>query len=177
MGWWRRRDEMQKVLILIVVVIGGWFLWQSDLLPGMGSDDNETAVTDGEESSDGEEVPTTELQPFQTYQDESEQVGYDDLRANAEEYRGRMITFTGQVLEFEMDLGLTVMKLAITQESDGYDPEEAVVVGYGGREEVAEGDVITVWGDGLGLLELSEGDQSRQLPSVLAKYIEKSGTS
>ncbi len=171
LGWWRRRDEMQKVLMLVVLVIGGWFLWQSGVLPGIGSDDGTTSVADGEATSDSVAVPTTELQPFDTYQDQSEEVDYDELKAKAEDYRGRMITFTGEVVQVERDLGLTVMKLAITRLSEGFDPDDAVVVGYGGQEEIVEGDVLTVWGDGLGTLELPEEEQTKGLPSVLAKYI------
>lgn len=172
LGWWRRRDEMQKVLILMVVVIGGWFLWQSGVLPEFGSDDGATTVADGQSTSDSDEVPTTELPPFEAYQDQSEEVDYQELKAKAEDYRGRMITFVGEVVEVERELGLTVMKLAMTRLAEGFDPDETVVVGYGGEEEIAEGDVLTVWGDGLGTLALPEDDQAEELPSVLAKYIE-----
>ncbi|HZJ02855.1 MAG TPA: hypothetical protein VFE20_04095 [Thermoleophilia bacterium] len=172
LGWWRRRDEMQKVLILVVLVIGGWLLWQSGVLPGIGSDDGANSVADGEATSDAEDVPTTELQPFEAYQDQSEEVDYQELKAKAEDYRGRMITFVGEVVQVERDLGLTVMKVAITRLAEGFDPDDTVLVGYGGEEELVEGDVVTVWGDGLGTLELPEDDQAEELPSVLAKYIE-----
>ncbi|MBU2600647.1 MAG: hypothetical protein KKA32_00520 [Actinobacteria bacterium] len=125
------------------------------------------------------EPPTTTTtipaaQRRQEYVDSTVTVEYRKLNKNPDTYIGERLRFTGEVIQIMEDSSGTVMRLAVTKDSYGYDFNDVVWAYCPGTIDVYEEDVIRVWGEGTGSYSYtSQAGWEITIPAMDVQYWEK----
>lgn len=104
---------------------------------------------------------------------EKEYIDYKQLEKNPNKYTGQFIKYQGQILQIMEDASSSVIRLAVTKDSYGYDYNDVVYVTYAGTTPFVEEDIVTVYGtvQGSHTYESQAGHQIT-LPHIEAEIIE-----
>ena len=73
-------------------------------------------------------------------------ISYAHLEKNPDRYSGEYVKYRGEILQIMEDGIVTVIRLAVTPTSYGYDFNDVIWVEYIGLTEFVDGDVVTVYG-------------------------------
>ena len=76
----------------------------------------------------------------------AQSIGYAHLEKNPDRYSGEYVKYRGEILQILEEGVYTVIRLAVTPTSYGYDYGDVIWVEYIGLTDFVEGDVVTVYG-------------------------------
>ncbi|MGM8216484.1 hypothetical protein ACLIA0_13015 [Bacillaceae bacterium W0354] len=76
----------------------------------------------------------------------AKEIRFKELDKNPDKYYGEFIKYRGEILQIMEETTSTVIRLAVTKDSYGYDLGEVVYITYEGTTPFVEEDVITVYG-------------------------------
>ncbi|MGM9925082.1 MAG: Ig-like domain-containing protein [Bacillus sp. (in: firmicutes)] len=77
-------------------------------------------------------------------------IEYAQLEKNADKFTGEYAKFRGEIVQIIEDSGYTVIRLAVTQDSWGWDYNNILWVEYIGTTDFVDGDVVSVYGTMMG---------------------------
>lgn len=93
---------------------------------------------------------------------------FKDFLKNPDKYKGERIRASVKIVSIEEKDGNTVMNVALTTDY------EMAVVAYKGSVDVYKGDIVTIYGEGVGTIEGKNGmGADMTWPGILAKYVKK----
>ncbi len=198
-AFWKRRGTFGK----IGLVVGGLFVLLfmfAGIAPSSSPTTTTTqqaaAVATSEATTTTTEAPTTTTttvpttttstepptttttipaaQRRQEYVDSTDTVEYRKLNKNPDTYIGERLRFTGEVIQIMEDSSGTVMRLAVTEGSYGYDYNDVVWAYCPGTVDIYEEDVIRVWGECTGSYSYtSQAGWEITIPGMEVAYWEK----
>jgi hypothetical protein len=127
--------------------------------------------------SQEEKLKTPELSPSEIKAKSLDGISYDDLLRNNENYVGKFVHYTGEVLQAQNTYGDTyVIRVGITKDVFVY--TDVVWVNYAGPR-VLEGDIIEFWGEVTGIQEyeavLGNTISIPEVDSLILNVITKQG--
>lgn len=101
------------------------------------------------------------------------EIRFAELDKNPGKYLGEFVKYQGQILQIMEEGNSTVIRLAVTKNSSGYDVNDVVYVTYKGTTPAVEKDVVTVYGTIKGSHTYeSQAGYHITLPSLEAEIIE-----
>ena len=115
---------------------------------------------------------------IQTYKEECQTYNYKDIFRYAEDYKGKYVKFTGEVIQVMEDtygvIKMYTLRVNVTKTDYGY--EDTVYVRYFPMENaprILEEDIITIYGELEGLeTYTSIMGSSVTIPSITSNYVE-----
>jgi hypothetical protein len=100
-------------------------------------------------------------------------IEYAQLTKNPDRHAGTYVKYTGEIIQIQEGDNYTVIRLAVTQESYGYNPNDIVWVEYEGYTDYVDGDIITTYGEIIGSHSYtSQAGWDITLPAMLADTFE-----
>lgn len=104
---------------------------------------------------------------------QAQTIEYAQLEKNASRYEGEYVKYTGQILEISEYDNLTDLRLAVTENSYGWDYDDVIYVEYSGYTDFVEDDVVTIYGEVYGpYTYTSVAGWEITIPAVTADIIE-----
>lgn len=114
-----------------------------------------------------------EVEEEQRFRDEATTIDYDQLKKNADRYRGEKVVYTGQIFQIQEFAGGGIILLAVTDEGYGF-WDDNIWVDFHEPLDAAEEDIITVYGKITGSKEYeTQIGGSTYVPRMNAKYIDE----
>ena len=144
--------------------------------------DEEAAVVEAQKKA-AEEKAVAEAQKVNeenTYKSSCESIAYKDIARNPDNYMGKKVKFTGQVVQVQEDYSLfgksnsITIRLAVTKDSYGFwDDYVYCTYTYSiGESKILEEDIITIYGECKGDISyVSVLGSNITLPEVSIKYL------
>lgn len=100
-------------------------------------------------------------------------IDFKQLDKNADRHAGEYVTYTGEIVQIMEGDNVTQIRLAVTEESYGYNPSELIFVEYEGYTDFVEEDIVTIYGTVYGSFTYtSQAGYNISLPGILADIIE-----
>ncbi|WP_029284887.1 hypothetical protein [Metabacillus indicus] len=114
-----------------------------------------------------------EKQELLAKKENAKEIRFAELEKNPEKLSGEFIKYQGEIVQIMEDETSSIIRLAVTKDSYGYDINDVIYITYEGTTEFVEEDVITVYGTILGshTYESQAGHQIT-LPYIEAEIIE-----
>lgn len=120
----------------------------------------------------------TDEEIIQTYKEECQTYNYKDIFRYAEDYKGKYVKYTGEVIQVMEDSYETkkmyILRVDVTKTDYGY--EDTVYVRYFPMENaprILEDDIITIYGELDGLeTYTSIMESSVTIPAITSNYVE-----
>lgn len=110
---------------------------------------------------------------LQEKMDNAQPIEYAKLKKNADRYAGEYVKYTGEILEITESDNITMMRLAVTKKSYGYDFNDAILISYPGLTDFVEDDIVTVYGVITGNYSYtSQAGWEITIPSMIADKVE-----
>lgn len=110
---------------------------------------------------------------FEEDKDLYDTLDYAQLRKNPNGHAGEFVYYTGEIIQIMEEVDFTVIRLAVTETSYGYDPNDVVWVEYDDNTEFIDGDIVTVYGMIIGSHSYtSQAGWEITVPAMLADWIE-----
>lgn len=104
---------------------------------------------------------------------EAKTIEYAKLEKNPDRYAGEYVTYTGEIVQIMEDEDFTVMRLAVTKTSYGYDINDIIYVEYEGLTDFVEEDIVTIYGQVYGSYTYqSQAGWDITVPAVIADFVE-----
>jgi hypothetical protein len=101
-------------------------------------------------------------------------VNFKELDKNPDSFKGKIVKFTGQILQIQEADNYGVIRLAVTKESYGWSIGDVVYVEYQGHTDAVKDDVVTVFGQLTGSKTYeSQARFQITVPSMTACVVEK----
>lgn len=101
------------------------------------------------------------------------EIRFAELKKNPEKHTGSYIKYQGEILQIMEDETSSVIRLAVTKDSYGYDLNEIVYITYDETTKFVDEDVVTVYGTVLGSHSYeSQAGYNITLPYIEADIIE-----
>jgi hypothetical protein len=98
---------------------------------------------------------------------------YAQLKKNPNRHAGTYVKYTGEILQIQEGDGFTVIRLAVTKDSYGYNPNDVIWVEYLGYTDFVDEDIVTVYGEIMGEHSYtSQAGWDITIPSMFADSIE-----
>lgn len=106
--------------------------------------------------------------------DQATTVNFKELDKNPDLFKGKIVKFTGQVLQIQESGSYGIIRLAVTKESYGWSFTDVIYIEYQGHTDAVEDDVVTVYGqlNGSKTYE-SQANFEITIPSMTACVVEK----
>jgi hypothetical protein len=108
----------------------------------------------------------------QNYMNGAVTIPYAQLNKSADSYTGKVVTYTGQILQVQEDRGGGGMMLvSVTNDGSGFWTDN-IWVDYTGHVSGAQGDQVTFWGKVVGSKSYdTQAGGNTYVPQVTAKYV------
>ncbi|QHT48013.1 hypothetical protein M662_16500 [Bacillus sp. SB49] len=105
--------------------------------------------------------------------DNAKDIRFKELDKNPDKYSGDFLKYQGEIIQIMEDETSTVIRLAVTKDSYGYDYNDVVYVTFDDTTPFVEEDIVTVYGtvSGSYTYESTAGHQIT-LPAMEAEVIE-----
>ncbi|MET3507013.1 hypothetical protein [Halalkalibacter oceani] len=117
-----------------------------------------------------EEVKQLELEQKKSI---AEEISFAHLNKNPDRYAGEYVKYTGEIVQIQEGDGWTIIRLAVTESSYGYDFNDIVWVEYEGYTDFIDEDIVTVYGTIMGSHSYtSQAGWEITVPALLADIIE-----
>lgn len=101
-------------------------------------------------------------------------VNFKELDKNPDSFNGKIVKFTGQVVQIQEDNNYGIIRLAVTKESYGWSISDIIWVEYQNHTDAVKDDVITVYGQLTGSKTYeSQAHFNITVPSIMACAVEK----
>ncbi|KIL45775.1 hypothetical protein [Jeotgalibacillus soli] len=128
------------------------------------------------EAKAAEEAAAAEAAAAQELADKkanAQTIEYAQMEKNPDRYTGEYVTYTGEILEINESDDYTIMRVAVTESSYGYDFNDVIWVEYAGYTEFVAEDVVTFYGEVYGGYSYtSQAGWEITVPAVMADTIE-----
>lgn len=108
----------------------------------------------------------------EAFKAKAETIPFKELEKSAERYKGKILTYTGEVVQIQEKADSTHVRMAVAQGKYGYDWDSIILVFYPGPMDKAyKGSIIQIWGlcDGEYTYE-SQAGWNITVPLIRAKY-------
>lgn len=100
-------------------------------------------------------------------------IEYAQFKKNPDRHTGEYVKYEGQIIQIMEGDDLTQIRLAVTQDSFGWNSNDLIFVEYDGLTDFVEEDVVTIYGEVYGSYNYeSQAGWDITLPAVLADTIE-----
>lgn len=100
-------------------------------------------------------------------------IEYAQLIKNPDRHAGTYVKYKGEIIQIQEGNGLTVIRLAVTPTSYGYDFNDVIWVEYEGYTDYVDGDTITVYGEIFGSHSYtSQAGWDITVPALIAEEFE-----
>ncbi|MED3962798.1 hypothetical protein [Niallia taxi] len=100
-------------------------------------------------------------------------IEYAQFKKNPDRHTGEYVKYEGQIIQIMEGDDLTQIRLAVTQDSFGWNSNDLIFVEYDGLTDFVEDDVVTIYGEVYGSYNYeSQAGWDITLPAVLADTIE-----
>ena len=100
-------------------------------------------------------------------------IKYAQFKKNPDRHTGEYVKYEGQIIQIMEGDDLTQIRLAVTQDSFGWNSNDLIFVEYDGLTDFVEEDVVTIYGEVYGSYNYeSQAGWDITLPAVLADTIE-----
>ncbi|MFV5911917.1 hypothetical protein [Bacillus cereus] len=104
---------------------------------------------------------------------EAKQIRYAELKKNPDKFKMEFVKYQGEILQIMESGNSTMIRLAVTKESYGYNSNDIIYVTYDGTTQFVDKDIVTVYGRVLGSHTYeSTANYKITLPHIEAKIIE-----
>ncbi len=144
------------VFIILLAIIGG------------SSSNNNSAQT-----TSGNNQPSL-CSDIASLKSQATTVDFKELDKDPESFNGKIVKFTGQVLQIQESNGYGIVRLAVTKESYGWSSADVVYIEYQGHTDAVEDDVVTAYGQLTGSKTYeSQAHFEITVPSMTACVVEK----
>ena len=144
------------VFIIILAIIGG-----------SGSNNNPAQTT----SSNSQPSLCSDIASLKN---QATTVNFNELDKNPDSFNGKIVKFTGQVVQIQEADNYGVIRLAVTKESYGWSISDIVYVEYQNHTDAVKDDVVTVYGQLTGSKTYeSQAHFNITVPSMTACAVEK----
>jgi uncharacterized membrane protein YcgQ (UPF0703/DUF1980 family) len=101
-------------------------------------------------------------------------VNFKELIKNPDSFNGKIVKFTGQILQIQESNNYGVIRLAVTKDSYGWSSSDVVYVEYQNQTNAVADDIVTVYGQLTGTKTYkSQANYSITIPSMDACIVEK----
>ena len=112
-------------------------------------------------------------QELQMKKQNAKEIRFAELDKNPDKYYGEFIKYRGEIIQIMEDETSTVIRLAVTKDSYGYDFNDVVYITYPGATPFVDEDIITVYGTIMGSHTYeSQAGHNISLPLIEAEIIE-----
>ena len=102
----------------------------------------------------------------------AEPIPFKQIDKNPDRYAGEYVKYRGEIIQIMESEDSTVIRLAVTKTSYGYDYNDVIYVEYGDWTEFVEEDVVTVYGTIYGSYTYtSQAGYEISLPSLIADEV------
>ncbi|MCP3764570.1 hypothetical protein NLX67_19705 [Domibacillus sp. A3M-37] len=103
----------------------------------------------------------------------AKEIRFAELNKNPEKYSGEFVKYQGEILQIMEDGNSTVIRLAVTKDSFGYDINDVLYITYDGTTPFVDEDVVTVYGNIMGSYTYeSQAGYQITLPHIEAEFID-----
>ncbi|MGG0845610.1 hypothetical protein [Peribacillus simplex] len=100
-------------------------------------------------------------------------IEYAQMIKNPDRYAGEYVKYRGQIVQIQEGDDMTVIRLAVTQDSYGWDSNEVIWVEVDGYTDFVDEDVVTVYGTVVGSHSYtSQAGWEITVPAMLADTVE-----
>ncbi|MDA2190707.1 hypothetical protein PDN08_23755 [Bacillus cereus] len=104
---------------------------------------------------------------------EAKQIRYAELKKNPDKFKMEFVKYQGEILQIMESGNSTMIRLAVTKESYGYNSNDIIYVTYDGTTQFVDKDIVTVYGRVMGSHTYeSTANYKITLPQIEAKIIE-----
>ena len=105
---------------------------------------------------------------------DAQTIPYRDLARNPDNYKGKNVKYTGEVIQVQEDGNMVGLRVNVTKNSYGYEDTIYVIYNKGIIEgRVLEDDIITLYGKSMGLLTYKTVlGAEMSIPQVIASIVE-----
>ena len=102
------------------------------------------------------------------------EIPFGELDKDPDKYQGQHVKYTGEIVQIMESNGETVMRVAVTKDSYGYNYADIIYVVYQNDTSLVENNIVTVYGDVYGSYTYtSQIGADITLPRINARYITK----
>ncbi|WP_313892448.1 hypothetical protein [Psychrobacillus sp.] len=99
-------------------------------------------------------------------------IDYPQLKKNPDRYSGEYVKYTGEIIQILEGNNRTNIRLAVTQDSHGYDFNDIIFIEYDGYTDFVDGDIVTIYGGVYGAYSYkSQAGHNISLPGILADEV------
>ncbi|MEC0273112.1 Slp family lipoprotein [Peribacillus frigoritolerans] len=100
-------------------------------------------------------------------------IRYAQMIKNPDRYAGEYVKYRGEIVQIQEGDDMTVIRLAVTQESYGWNPNEVIWVEVEGYTDFVDEDIVTVYGTVVGKHSYtSQAGWEITVPAMLADTVE-----
>ncbi|WP_077307234.1 O-antigen ligase family protein [Terribacillus halophilus] len=125
------------------------------------------------EAKEAEEAKAKAEQEAKEKKENAQPIEYAQLEKNPDRYTGEYVKYQGQVVQIQEGDNITNIRLAVTQDSYGYNSDDIVYVEYEGYTDFVDEDIVTVYGEVYGSYSYtSQAGWEITLPAVIADTVE-----
>lgn len=112
-------------------------------------------------------------QEIQARKDTAKEIRFAELNKNPEKHAETYVKYQGEILQIMEDESSSIIRLAVTKESYGYNFNDVVYITYAGTTEFVDEDIVTVYGTIMGSYTYeSQAGYNISLPHIKAEIIE-----
>ncbi len=116
--------------------------------------------------------PVTVVGPEEAYKRLATTIPYAELDKDAARYRGKIVRYTGSIMDIAEGRTTNYMLVEVTQNGSYW--QDTIWVNYSWDTSLLEGDIVTFWGDLTGdYTYQSVAGWKLTVPCVTAKYLQK----
>lgn len=114
-----------------------------------------------------------EAQELEEKINNAQSLDYLKLKKNPDRYAGEYVKYSGEIVEIQEGDNFTIIRLAVTKTSYGYDFNDIVFVNYPGYTDYVDEDIVTVYGVINGSYSYtSQAGWEITVPSMIADKVE-----
>ncbi len=134
----------------------------------IGSNNNSVQTTSNSNQQQSLCSDITSLKNYATV------VDFKELKKDPDSFKGKVVKFTGKILQIQESNNYGIIRLAVTQESYGWSISDIIYVEYQNHTDAVEDDIVTVYGQLTGSETYkSQANFNITIPSMMACLVEK----
>lgn len=133
----------------------------------------EEAEAQAQAEKEAKEEEAKAEQEAKEKRENAEPIEYAQLEKNPDRYAGEYVKYQGQVVQIQEGDNMTSIRLAVTQDSYGYNSDDIVYVEYDGYTDFVDDDIVTIYGEVYGSYSYtSQAGWEITIPAVIADTVE-----
>ncbi|WP_144451062.1 hypothetical protein [Halalkalibacter nanhaiisediminis] len=88
---------------------------------------------------------STHQQRLEAKKSEATELSFAQLNKNLDRHTGEYVKYTGEIVQIQDDSDITIIRLAVTEDSYGYNYNDIIWVEYEGYTDFIDEDIVTVY--------------------------------